>query len=50
MRTVLIIDDNAGVREALALALSLRDIRPLAARDPEEGLALLERERVDLVI
>jgi DNA-binding NtrC family response regulator len=50
MRTVLIIDDNAGVREALALALSLRDIRPLAARDPDEGLALLERERVDLVI
>jgi len=50
MRTVLIIDDNPGVREALALALSLRDIRPLAARDPDEGLALLERERVDLVI
>jgi len=50
MRTVLIIDDNAGVREALALALSLRDIRPLAARDPAEGLALLEREPVDLVI
>ena len=50
MRTVLIIDDNAGVREALALALSLRDIRALAAREPDEGLALLERERVDLVI
>ncbi|MFL6678111.1 MAG: sigma-54-dependent transcriptional regulator [Burkholderiaceae bacterium] len=50
MRTVLIIDDNAGVREALALALSLRDIRPLAARDPAEGLAVLERESVDLVI
>jgi len=50
MRTVLIIDDNPGVREALALALSLRDIRPLAARDPDEGLALLDRERVDLVI
>ena len=50
MRTVLIIDDNAGVREALALALSLRDIRALAARDPDEGLALLEGERVDLVI
>jgi DNA-binding NtrC family response regulator len=50
MRTVLIIDDNAGVREALALALSLRDIRPLAARDPAEGLTLLEREPVDLVI
>jgi DNA-binding NtrC family response regulator len=50
MRTVLIIDDNPGVGEALALALSLRDIRPLVARDPEHGLALLDRERVDLVI
>ena len=50
MRTVLIIDDNPGVGEALALALSLRDIRPLVALGPEQGLALLDRERVDLVI
>ncbi|MCK9684100.1 sigma-54-dependent transcriptional regulator [Scleromatobacter humisilvae] len=50
MRTVLIIDDNPGVGEALALALSLRDIRPLFAPGPEQGLALLDRERVDLVI
>ena len=50
MRTVLIIDDNPGVGEALALALSLRDIRPLVALGPEQGLALLGREQVDLVI
>ncbi|MFL6697437.1 MAG: sigma-54-dependent transcriptional regulator [Vitreoscilla sp.] len=50
MRTVLIIDDNPGVGEALALALSLRDIRPLVALSPEQGLALLDRERVDVVI
>ena len=50
MRTVLIIDDNPGVGEALALALSLRDIRPLVALGPGQGLALLEREQVDLVI
>ena len=50
MRTVLIIDDNPGVGEALALALSLRDIRPLVALGPAQGLALLEREAVDLVI
>ncbi|MEP6504767.1 MAG: sigma-54 dependent transcriptional regulator [Betaproteobacteria bacterium] len=50
MRTVLIVDDNPGVGEALALALSLRDIRPLVALGPAQGLALLERERVDLVI
>jgi DNA-binding NtrC family response regulator len=50
VRTVLIIDDNPGVGEALALALSLRDIRPLVALSPEQGLALLDRERVDVVI
>jgi len=50
MRTVLIIDDNPGVREALALLLSLHDIRALCAADPDEGLALLEREAADLVI
>src|SRR5471032_2615267 len=49
-RTVLVIDDNPGVGEALALALSLRDIRPLVALDPEQGLALLDREHVDVVI
>ncbi|MDY0745062.1 sigma-54 dependent transcriptional regulator [Paucibacter sp. R3-3] len=44
MRTVLIIDDNPGVGEALSLLLSLRDIRPLYAATPDEGLALLARE------
>lgn len=47
---VLIIDDNPGVGEALALLLSLHDIRCLRAGSPEEGLALLVSERVDLVI
>jgi len=50
MRTVLIIDDHPGVGEALALALSLRDIRALVALSPEQGLALLDREPVDVVI
>lgn len=50
MRTVLIIDDHPGVGEALALLLSLHDIRALVAPDPAQGLALLEREDVDLVI
>ncbi|HEY1090349.1 MAG TPA: sigma 54-interacting transcriptional regulator, partial [Burkholderiaceae bacterium] len=50
MRTVLIIDDNPGVTEALSLLLSLHDIRPLTAADPAQGLQLLEREAVDLVI
>jgi len=50
MRTVLIIDDNPAVGEALSLALSLHEIRPLTALTPEQGLELLERERIDVVI
>jgi len=50
MRTVLIIDDNPSVGEALSLALSLHEIRPLVALTPEQGLKLLETEQVDVVI
>lgn len=50
MRTVLIIDDQAAVRDALSLLLSLHDIRPLTAATPDEGLAALARGRVDVVI
>ncbi|MGH8192098.1 MAG: sigma-54-dependent transcriptional regulator [Rhodanobacteraceae bacterium] len=50
MRTVLIIDDQAAVRDALALLLSLSDIRPLTAATPDKGLALLARGRIDVVI
>jgi DNA-binding NtrC family response regulator len=50
MRSVLIIDDNPAVGEALSLLLSLHDIRPLVALTPQEGLAALARESVDVVI
>ena len=50
MRTVLTIDDNPTIGQALSLLLSLHDIRPLVALNPAEGLAALERERVDVVI
>lgn len=50
MSTVLIIDDNPAVREALSLLLSLRDIDVLTADGPESGLALLNEQEVDLVI
>ena len=50
MRTVLIIDDKPGVLEALVLLLSLRDIQALTATTPAEGLAVLGRTAVDLVI
>ena len=50
MHTVLIIDDHPGVGEALSLLLSLRDIGALVAATPAEGLALLAKQPVDLVI
>ncbi len=50
MRTVLIIDDNQAVGDALSLLLSLHEIRALIAHSPEEGLAELDRSDVDVVI
>ncbi|MGA7298144.1 MAG: sigma-54 dependent transcriptional regulator [Rhodanobacteraceae bacterium] len=50
MRTVLIIDDNPAVGEALSLLLSLHEIQPLVASNQDEGLATLARQRVDVVI
>src|ERR1700719_3245106 len=50
MRTVLIIDDNPAVAQALSLLFSLHDIRTLTAFTPQKGLGVLAHERVDLVI
>ena len=50
MRTVLVIDDNPAVVTALDVLFSLREIRTLRAASPDEGLGVLERERVDLVV
>jgi len=50
MRRVLIIDDKPEVGHALSLLLSLRDIHALVATSPAEGLALLSRQPVGLVI
>jgi DNA-binding NtrC family response regulator len=50
MRTVLIIDDNPAVAQALIVLFGLHDIRTLTAATPQKGLATLARERVDLVI
>ncbi|HEY0488595.1 MAG TPA: sigma-54 dependent transcriptional regulator [Telluria sp.] len=50
MPTVLIIDDNAAVAIALEVLFSLHDIDALRAASPDEGLALLGRSNVDLVI
>ncbi len=50
MPTVLIIDDNAAVAIALEVLFSLHEIDAVRAASPEEGLALLARVPVDLVI
>ncbi|MYN46520.1 response regulator [Pseudoduganella sp. FT93W] len=50
MPNVLIIDDNAAVAIALEVLFSLHEIEALRAATPEEGLALLARHPVDLVI
>jgi DNA-binding NtrC family response regulator len=50
MRTVLVIDDNPAVAQALSLLFGLHDIRTLTAFTPQKGLAALAHERVDLVI
>ncbi len=50
MPTVLVIDDNRTIAMALDVLLSLHEIETLSATSPEEGLKLLEKSRVDLVI
>jgi DNA-binding NtrC family response regulator len=50
MRTVLVIDDNPAVAQALSLLFGLHDIRTLSAATPAQGLAALAQERVDLVV
>ena len=50
MRTILIIDDNRGVCDALSLLFSLHDIHAITAASPEAGLEVLSREPVGLVV
>ena len=50
MSTILVIDDNRAVSTALDVLFSLHDIHTLHAESPREGLELLQREQVDLVI
>jgi len=50
MPTILIIDDNPSVATALEVLFSLQDIETLRALSPAEGLRVLERQAVDLVV
>ena len=50
MPTVLVIDDNPSVATALEVLFSLQEIDTLRALSPDEGLRLLDRQAVDLVV
>lgn len=49
-KAVLVIDDNEAVHTAFDVLLSLHGARVLAAASPEQGLEILARESIDLVI
>ena len=50
MRTILVIDDNSAVAQAMALLFALHDIRTVSAATPERGLAVMADQHIDLVI
>ena len=47
---ILVIDDEAGIRESLEVLLSLEGYSPRMAQDGEEGLRVLDRDSFDLVL
>lgn len=48
--TVLVVDDETAICEALRRALARRGLRALEAYSAEQALDVLARERVDLII
>ncbi len=50
MANILVIDDNPEFREILRIHLEATGHRTVLANDGEQGLALLEREAVDIVL
>jgi CheY-like chemotaxis protein len=49
-RLILLIEDNRDIREMIATALEGQGHRVAAATTPDEGAALLRKERYDLVV
>lgn len=50
MATILVIDDNPEFRDILRSHLEANGHRTVLASDGDQGLALLERETVDIVL
>jgi DNA-binding NtrC family response regulator len=48
--SILVIDDEAGIRESLEVLLSLEGYSPRMAADGEEGLRMLEHDSFDMVL
>jgi phosphoserine phosphatase RsbU/P len=49
-RSILVIDDDITVRKLLSFHLSRNDYNVTAAGDPQEGLNILSKDKVDLVL
>ncbi|MCA9622730.1 MAG: sigma-54-dependent Fis family transcriptional regulator, partial [Myxococcales bacterium] len=47
---LLVVDDQADLREALRLVLKRAKITPVEAASPAEALAILEREEVNAAL
>ena len=50
VQTVLVIDDNEGIRTALEVLFSLQNIQTMMADSPEAGLEVIRSGAVDVVI
>jgi DNA-binding response OmpR family regulator len=48
--SILVIDDEAGIRESLEILLTLEGYQVRMANDGEQGLRILELENFDLVL
>ena len=49
-KRILLVDDDQEIVESMRIALQARGYETLVARDGNQGLAMAERERPDLVI
>ena len=47
---ILVIDDEAAIRDSLRMILEYEDYQFVGAASGQEGLALVQRERPDLVL
>ena len=50
MTTILVIDDDRRINEFITIALEQEGFQVLSALDGEQGLTLIEKETVDLVV